>query len=100
MCGVPISQRKQQYADLGANRGFYKALKAVYGSNHQVQSLLRSTDEQVLFTDRAPISSRWSEHFQSLFSADHVVLDPAVPCIPQQTFKAEFDELPSMKEIT
>ena len=44
--------------------------------------------------------SRWSEHFQSLFSADRVVQDPAVLRIPQQPFKAELDELPSKKEIT
>ena len=53
----------------------------------------------MLFTDKASILSRWSEHFQSLFSADRVVQDPGVLRIPQQPFKAEFDELSSVKEI-
>ena len=54
----------------------------------------------MLFTDKASILSRWSEHFQSLFSADFVVQDSAVLPIPQQPFQAELDELPSVKEIT
>ena len=66
----------------------------------QVQGYLHSADRQVLFTDKASILSRWFEHFQSLFSADRIVQDPAVPRIPQQPFNAELDESPSAKEIT
>ena len=69
-------------------------------AQHRVQNPLRSAGGQVLFTDEASILSRWSEHFQSLFIADRVVRDPVVLCIPQQQFKSELDELPSMKEIT
>ena len=97
---INVTERTQQYTDLGDYRGFLKALKAVYGPIHQVQIPLCSVDAQVLFTDKASILSRWSEHFQSLFSADHVIQDLAVLCIPQQPFKAELDQLPSMKEIT
>ena len=95
-----LVKRTQQYADLGDYRGFYKALKAVHGMTHWVQSSLHSAGGQVLFTDKASILSRRSEHSQSLFSADRIVLDPAVLCIPWQPFKAELDKLPSMKEIT
>ena len=94
-----LAKRTQQYSDLGDNRGFYKALKAVYTLTHWVQSPLHNADGQVLFTDRAFILSHWSEYFQSLFSADHVIQDPAILHIPQQPFKAELDELPPMKEI-
>ena len=82
-----LTKRTQQYADRGDYRGFCKALKAVYGLTHWVQSPLHSVDGQVLFTDKGCILSRWSEHFQSLFSADCVVLDPAVLHLPQQLFK-------------
>ena len=57
-----LAKRTQQYADLGDYRGFYKALKAVYGPSHQVQSPLRSANRQVLFTDKAFILSRWSSN--------------------------------------
>ena len=88
MSGWSISQRTQQYADLGDDRGFYKAFKLVYGPTHRVQSPLRSADGQVLFTDKASILSCWSEHFLSLFSADRVIPNPAVLRIPLQPYKA------------
>ena len=47
-----------------------------------------------------PQSSQWSEVFQSFFSADCVVQEPVLLHIPQRPFKAELDELASMKEIT
>uniref|UniRef100_A0A0L8IE26 Endonuclease/exonuclease/phosphatase domain-containing protein n=1 Tax=Octopus bimaculoides TaxID=37653 RepID=A0A0L8IE26_OCTBM len=59
----------QLCADLGDYRGFYQALKAMYDATHQVQSPLRSSDEQEPFTDSTSILAHWSEHFQSLFSA-------------------------------
>ena len=95
-----LAERTQLCADIGDYRGFYEALKAVYGPTHQVQSPLRSADGQALFTDKASILSRWSEHFQALFSADRVVQDSSVLRIPQQPVKVELDELPSMEEIT
>ena len=86
-----LAKRTQQHADLSDYRGFSKALKAVYGPTHRAQYPLCSADGQVLFTNKASILSRWSEHFQSLFSADHIVQDPAVLRIPLQPFKAELD---------
>ena len=83
MSGEPISQRELSNTQTCDYRCFYKALKAVYGPTHQVQSSLSSANGQVLFTDRASILSGWSEHFQSLFSADRVVQGPAVIRIPQ-----------------
>ncbi|XP_037793440.1 uncharacterized protein LOC119588873 [Penaeus monodon] len=80
--------------------GFYEALKAVYGPTHHVQSPLRSADGQALFTDKTSILSRWSEHFQALFSADRVVQDSAVLRIRQKPVIEELDELPSIEEIS
>ena len=71
----------------------------MYELTHRVQCPLRSADEQMLFKDMASILSCWSEQFQSFFGADRVVQDPAVFRIPQQPFKAELDELSSVKEI-
>ena len=95
-----LAERTQLCADTGDYRGFYEALKAVYGPSHQVQSPLRSSDGQALLTDKTSILNRWSEHFQTLFSTDRVVHDSAVLRIPQQPVKAELDELPSMLEVT
>jgi hypothetical protein len=44
--------------------------------------------------------NRQSEHFHGLFNSDRVVQDTAVLRIPQQSVKAELDELLSVEEIT
>ncbi|XP_037780222.1 uncharacterized protein LOC119576642 [Penaeus monodon] len=94
------AEKTQLCADTGDYRGFYEALKAVYGPTHHVQSPLRSADGQALFTDKTSILSRWSEHFQALFSADRVVQDSAVLRIRQKPVIEELDELPSIEEIS
>ena len=95
-----ITEKTQLCADTCNYRGFYKALKTVYVPSYKVQSPLRSTDGQALLTDNSSILSRWSQHFQTLFSADRTVHDAAILCIPQQPVKAELDEIPSLEEIT
>ena len=95
-----LAEKNQLCADTGDYRGFYEALKAVYGPSHQVQSPLRSADGQSLLTDRASILSRWSEHFQTLFGADRKVQVSAILRIPQQPVKTEMDEVPTLVEIT
>ena len=94
-----LAKKTQLCADTGDYRGFYEALKAVYGPSHQVVSPLRSTDGQALLTDKASILNRWAEHFQTLFSADRSVDEPAIQQIPQQPVKEELDEAPTLEEV-
>ncbi|GFN82466.1 hypothetical protein PoB_000897200 [Plakobranchus ocellatus] len=83
---------------MGDYRSFYEALKAVYGPSHQVQSPLRSSDGLDLLTDSTSILTRWSEHFQNLFSANRTVQDTAMDRIPQLPLRDELDEIPSLEE--
>ena len=94
-----LAEKTQLCADTGDYRGFYEALKAVYGPSHQVVSPLRSTDGQALLTDKASILNRWAEHFQTLFSADRTVNDSAIQQIPQQPVKTELDKAPTLQEV-
>ena len=68
---------------------------------HQTQSPLHSVYGWTLLKDNTSILSRWSEHFQELFSADQglSVQDSALLHIPHQPVKVELDELPSMQEL-
>ena len=79
----------QLCADVGDYRGFYEALKAVYGPTHKIQSPLRSSDGQDLVTGNSSILARWSEHFQTLFSAN---------CTVQGI--EELNEPPTLEELT
>ncbi|KAI8495016.1 hypothetical protein Bbelb_270020 [Branchiostoma belcheri] len=47
-----LAETTQLCANIGDYRGFYEALKAVYGPTHQVVAPLRSTDGQTLLTDK------------------------------------------------
>ncbi|RVE61997.1 hypothetical protein OJAV_G00176660 [Oryzias javanicus] len=94
----PAAQQARPHT--GDHRGFYEALKAVYGPSHQTLSPLRSTDGQALLSDKVSILNRWSEHFQALFSADRSVDSASILHIPQQPVKSELDEPPTLEETT
>ena len=94
-----LAMKTQLCADVGDYRGFYEALKAVYGPTQQVQSPLRSSDGQVLLTDNASILARWSEHFQTLFCANRTVQDTAIDRVPQLPLKEELDDPPTFEEL-
>ena len=95
-----LAMESQLCADVGDYRGFYEALKAVYGPTHQLQSPLRSLDGQNLFTDNTSIFARWSEHFQTLFSANHTVQETAINRVPQLPPIEALDEPPTLEELT
>jgi len=88
---INLAKRTRHSADADDFRGFYEALKAVYGPAQQIQSPLHSADRFALLTDKMSILSRWSDHFQTLFSADRVVQDSAILSIPQLPVKVELD---------
>ena len=90
----------QLCADVGDYRGFCEALKAVYGPTHQVQSPLRSSDGQNLFTDNTSILACLSEHFQTLFSANRAVQVTAINRVPQLSPIEALDEPPTLEELT
>ena len=92
-----LAMESQLCADVGDYRGFYEVLKAVYGPTHEVQSPLRSSDGQNLFTDNTSILARWSEHFQTLFSANRTVQETAINCVPPIE---ALEEPPTLEELT
>ncbi|PFX23190.1 hypothetical protein AWC38_SpisGene12258 [Stylophora pistillata] len=95
-----LAMKTQLSADAGDYRGFYEALKAVYGPTHQVQSPLRSSDGQVLLTDNTSILARCSENFQTLLSANRTVQASTTDCVPQLSLKEELDEPPTLNELS
>uniref|UniRef100_K7EZ64 Reverse transcriptase domain-containing protein n=1 Tax=Pelodiscus sinensis TaxID=13735 RepID=K7EZ64_PELSI len=93
-----LAVRTQLCADTGDYRGFYEALKAVYGPSYQILSLLRSADGKKLLTEKDSILNHWSEHFYTLFNASRSVQEPAIDRIPQQPVKTELDVAPTLQE--
>ncbi|XP_069768090.1 uncharacterized protein [Narcine bancroftii] len=93
-----LAKRTQLSADIGDFRGFYETLKAVYGPSPQAQSPLRSSDGEVLLSDKISILNRWTDHFQSLFSANRSVQESALLQLPQQPLNLELDEVLTREE--
>ena len=78
---------------------FYEALKAVYGSSHQIQAPLRSSDGSALLTDKEAFLQRWSEHFEGLFSDRRTVHGFSLAETFQVEVKLELDDPHSGEEI-
>ena len=94
-----LAKRTQQYADMGDMRAFYEALKAVYGSSHQIQAPLRSLDGSSLLTAKKYILQRWSEHPEGLYSDRRAVQESSLAKIPLVDVKLELDDPPTREEI-
>ena len=60
----------------------YKALKAVYGSSHQIQAPLHSLDGSTLLTDKEVILQRWSDHLEGVFRDRRTVQESSLVKIP------------------
>ena len=93
-----LAKESQLYADTGDYRRFYESLKTAYGPSHRVQSPLRSVDGGTLLTHRNEILDRWSNHFETLFSAERVMNDQCISRIPQLPVKSDLDEEPTLEE--
>ena len=76
-------------------RAFHEAQKAFYGSSHQIQAPLRSSDGSTLLTDKETVLQRWSEHFEGLFT----VQESSLAKIPQVDVKLELNDPPTREEI-
>ena len=62
-----LAERTQCCADIVDICALTEALKAVYGSSHQIQAPLCSLNGSTLLTDKEAILQHWSEHFEGLF---------------------------------
>ncbi|GAB1598787.1 hypothetical protein Ahia01_000155900, partial [Argonauta hians] len=94
------ARKTQLCADRGDFGGFFKALRLAYGPTPQARCTLRSSDSEVVLTDKSSILRRWSEHFQTLFDADRTVQASALARIPQRQIRLELDCPPSLEEVT
>ena len=94
-----LVERRQRVADIGDMHPFYEALKAVYGSSHQIQAPLRSSNGSTLLTDKEATLQRWSQHFEGLFGDRRTVQGSPRAKITRVDLKLELDDPPTREEI-
>ena len=94
-----LAERRQRVADIGDMHPFYEALKAGYGSSHQIQAPLRFSNGSTLLTDKEATLQRWSQHFEGFFGDRRTVQGSPLAKIPRVDLKLELDDPPTREEI-
>ena len=85
----------QRTADRNDTRGFYNALKEVWGPRKMGPVHLKSTDGM----DSKRVVARWNEYFQKLLNVPGEIDHKALDNIPQRITKTSLDEIPTMAEM-
>ncbi|KAK6982875.1 hypothetical protein BgiMline_018284 [Biomphalaria glabrata] len=89
----------QRHPDTGDTRSFYESLRCAYGQTYQTTAPLRSSDGSILFTSKADILNRWTEHYSILFGDKNHVSKESLANVPQKTMREELDDPPTFEEI-
>ena len=69
----------QKYGDTHDSKGFYDALKEVYGPQSSSTSPLLNVDGTTLITDKPAILNRWAEHFSAVLNIPADINAEAMP---------------------
>lgn len=93
------AQEIQQFADANNTKGFYDAVKEVYGPATRGGAPLLSSDGTKLLTDRNDILSRWEEHFRDLLNRPSEVDPSSIENIEQQPTIEHLADEPTIDEI-
>lgn len=88
----------QKLADMHDTRGFYNAIKEIYGPTCSKECPVRDTEGRLL--KQAPeIRNRWREYYLQLLNATSVADLEAIQSLPQYPEHASLGEPPSPEEV-
>ena len=89
----------QGYADRNDTKGFYDALKAVYGPQSSGSSPLLSLDGTTLLTDKKLILERWAEHFNSVLNRPAQINEECIARLHQVSTNHELEAHPTVEKM-
>lgn len=89
----------QVCADTGNVHGMYQGMKKAFGPTARKIAPLMSKDGEPI-TDRAKQMERWAEHYQTLYSTESTVTEPALASVPVLPVIDELDQPPSTEELS
>lgn len=93
------AEELQGFADAYDTKGFYAALKAVYGPRSGNILPILSQDGQTLLVEQDKILNRWAEHFKQVLNAPSVIDLPTFHSLPQEPVQHELDLPPTQYEV-
>ncbi|XP_076057287.1 uncharacterized protein LOC143034827 [Oratosquilla oratoria] len=88
-----------QLADANNTRGFFNAMKEIYGPSTYGQALLKSKDETTILKSNTEIGDRWSEHFNDLLNHKATIDKSILDMIPEEAKDYSLTRIPSLEEV-
>ena len=86
--------------DKNNTRGFFNAIKTIYGPSFQGLAPLRSKDGTRLHKSNVEILARWKEHFEELFNRNPVIDNSVLEEIPHFPVDDTLSEPPTLEEVS
>ncbi|XP_076066121.1 uncharacterized protein LOC143039763 [Oratosquilla oratoria] len=89
----------QQLADANDTRGFFNAVKEIYGPSTHGQAPLKSKDGTTILKSDTEIGDRWKEHFEDLLNHKVAIDRNVLNMIPKEAKEDSLAQIPSLDEV-
>ena len=89
----------QQLADENSSKGFFAAIKQIYGPQKTAIAPVRDAEGSQVFTEKPEIVSRWREYFSELLNRPTTATEEALATIEQHPTQEDIANPPTLEEI-
>lgn len=89
----------QQLADENSSKGFFAAIKQIYGPQKTAIAPVRNAEGSQVFTEKPEIVSRWREYFSELLNRPTTATEEALATIEQHPTQEDIANPPTLEEI-
>ena len=87
----------QQPADENSSKGFFAAIKQIYGPKKAAIAPVRDAEGPQVFTEKPEIVSRWREYFSELLNRPTTATEEALATIEQHPTQEDIANPPTLK---
>ena len=89
----------QQLADENSSKGFFAAIKQVYGPQKTAVAPIRDAEGSQMLTEKPAIVSRWREYFSDLLNCPATAREEALASVDQYPVQEDMANPPTLEEI-
>ena len=89
----------QQLADENSPKGFFAAIKQVYGPQRTAFAPIRDVEGSQMLTEKPAIVSRWREYFLNLLNCPATAREEALASVDQYPVQEDMANPPTLEEI-
>ena len=89
----------QQLADGNSSKGFFAAIKQVYGPQKTAVAPIRDAESSQMLTEKPAIVSRWREYFSDLLNCPATAREEALTSLDQYPVQEDMANPPTLEEI-